>query len=484
LQPAGPEHGALPGNHDRMTPTHGATSRPPPPDVGPRSLLTLTGPILVSQLAVMGLAVIDTVMAGRLSATDLAAVAIGMSLYTSVFIGMNGLLQALTPISGHHFGAGRGREIGLDLAQGHWLALGMSAVGVPLLLFSEPWLRLLGVAPDVAGVARDYLALIAFALPGSLIARSYIAVNAAVSRPQVQMVINLSMLAAKVPLNALFMYGAEPLPALGGAGCALASALLLWGSAAANALAWRLDPFYAPFRLRGERLVGPDWARLKSLLRLGLPMGATLLIEVTSFSLIAVLLARLGAVTLGGHQIVANLVSLLFMLPLSLGIATSVLVAQSLGAGSPRLARQVALRGWRLSIGAALVMALACWFARTQVMGAYTTDGAVANMALSLMALAMVFHAFDGAQSAAGSVLRGYKVTWLPMMIHSAALWGVGLVGGYLLAYRTPLGARLGGATVFWLAATVGLGLTAVALSLLANRVSRLAVGGATRAPA
>lgn len=466
-----------------MTLYNSPATRPTPPDVAPRALLRLAGPILVSQLAVMGLAVIDTVMAGRLSATDLAAVAIGMSLYTSVFIGMNGLLQALTPIAGHHFGAGRSREIGLDLAQGHWLALGMSALGMPLLLWSEPWLRLLGVAPDVAGVARDYLTLMAFALPGSLIARSYIAVNAAVSRPQVQMVINLSMLAGKVPLNALFMYGVGPLPALGGAGCALASALLLWGSAAANALAWRLDPFYAPFRLHGVRFVGPDWVRLKSLLRLGLPMGGTLLIEVTSFALIAVLLARLGAVTLGGHQIVANLVSLLFMLPLSLGIATSVLVAQSLGAGSPRLARQVGLRGWRLSVSASIVLAVGCWFARTQVVGAYTTDAAVANMALALMALAMVFHAFDGAQSAAGSVLRGYKVTWLPMLIHSAALWGVGLIGGYLLAYRTPLGARLGGATAFWLAAVAGLVLTAIALSVLANRISRRALYTAIGTP-
>jgi multidrug resistance protein, MATE family len=467
-----------------MTPFQSTNAQPAPPAVGARALWTLAGPILVSQLAVMGLAVIDTVMAGRLSASDLAAVAIGMSLYTTVFIGMNGLLQALTPIAGHHFGAGRNREIGLDLAQGLWLALAMSVVGMPLLLFPAPWLRLLGVTPDVAAVARDYLALIAFALPGSLIARSYIAVNAAVSRPQVQMVINLAMLAAKAPLNALFMYGAGPVPALGGAGCALASALLLWGSAAANALAWRLDPFYAPYRLHGVRFVGPDRARLRSLLRLGLPMGATLLVEVTSFALIAVLLARLGAVTLGGHQIVANLVSLMFMLPLSLGIATSVLVAQSLGAGSPRRARQVALRGWRLSVGASLVMALACWFARKPVVGAYTTDAAVAEMVLSLMALAMVFHAFDGAQSAAGSVLRGYKVTWLPMLIHSAALWGVGLVGGYLLAYRSALGASLGGAASFWLAATVGLALTAVALSLLANRVSRQAISDATRAPA
>lgn len=446
------------------------------PAVDTRALVALAAPILVSQLAVLGLAVIDTVMAGRLSATDLAAVAIGMSIYSSVFIGMNGVLQALTPIAGHHFGGGRWREIGLDLAQGHWLALALTALGMPLLLWSEPWLRLANVEPAVAAIAHDYLLFVALALPGALLSRSYIAVNAAVSRPAVQMTINLAMLLAKVPLNYLFMHGAGPVPALGGAGCALASALLLWSNALANALVWRFDPFYARFRLHGARVVRPDWTRLKELLRLGLPSGGMLLIEVTSFTFIAILIARLGAVTVAGHQIIVNLVSLLFMLPLSLGIATSVLVAQSLGAGVPRQARQVALRGWRIAVGCGLAAAGLLWLLRASLVDAYTTDTAVAAFALSLMALAAVFHAFDAVQGAAGMVLRGYKVALAPMLIHSASLWGIGLVGGYALAYHSRFGTTHGGAMAFWVAAVAGLALTATALTLLANRVSQQAI--------
>jgi MATE family multidrug resistance protein len=456
--------------------TSSASPAPPAaPDVGPRALFALATPILVSQLAVIGLALIDTVMAGRLSANDLAAVAMGMSIYASVFIGMNGVLQALTPIAGHHFGAGRFRDIGLDLAQGHWLALVMAAIGMPALLFPDLWLRLAGVEPAVAAIAHDYLVIIAFALPGSLLARSYIAVNSAVSRPNVVMTINLAMLAAKAPLNWLFMHGAGPLPAMGGAGCALASVLLLWSSAIANALVWRLDSFYDRFRGRFA-WVGPQWARQKDLLRLGLPSGASLLIEVTSFTFIAILVARLGAVTLGGHQIIANLVSILFMLPLSLGIATSVLVAQSLGAGDPVRARQVALRGWRIAVGGGLAAALLVWLLRGPIVAGYTTDAAVAQLALSLMLVAALFHSFDAMQGAAGMVLRGYKVAFVPMLIHSAALWGVGLIGGYWLAYHTGFGPRHGGATAFWLAGTVGLALTAVALTALANHVSRRAI--------
>ncbi len=466
-----------------MTDTSSAVASRPitPPGVATRDLLALTGPILVSQVAVMGLAVIDTVMAGRLSANDLAAVALGMSIYASVFIGMNGMLQALTPIAGHHFGAGRLREIGDDLAQGLWLALALTAIGLPLLLFPGPWLRLAGAEPAVSAITADYLRFMALGLPASLAARVYIAVNSAVSRPRVSMNINLAMLALKVPLNAALIYGAGPLPALGGAGCALASTLLLWTNAGINATVWRLDPFYDRFRARRGRMLGPRWLRQKELLRLGLPSGFSLLVEVTSFTFIAILVARLGAVTLGGHQIIANIVSILFMLPLSLGIATSVLVAQCLGAGAPVAARRVALRGWRIAVGGGVLAATLVYLAREPIIGFYTTDAGVAALALSLMLLAVLFHGFDAMQGAAGLILRGYKVAFVPMLIHSASLWGVGLLGGYWLAYHSALGERIGGAAAFWLAATVGLALTAIALSVLANAVARRAIADRAR---
>ena len=448
-----------------------ATSSTPAPAVGSRALLGLAGPILVSQFAVMGLGLIDTVMAGRLSARDLAAVALGSSIYASIFIGMNGVLQVLTPIAGHHYGAGRWREIGHTQVQGQWLAMALSLIGVVALLMPGPWLALAGADPAVADITARYLGWIALGLPAALMTRVYVGINAAVSRPGVAMTINLALLAAKVPLNALFLHGAGPLPAMGGAGCAAASAVLLWVGAVLNIVVWRLDPFYQRFRI--DALTRPAWRRQKEILRLGLPSGLSLLIEVTSFTFMAILIARLGAATLAGHHIIANLVSLLFMLPLSLGIATSVLVAQSLGAGRPDLARRVALRGWRIAAGTGLALALAVWLGREAIVGGYTTDAEVARLALSLMGIAALFHAADALQGCAGQILRGYKIVLLPMLIHSAALWGVGLIGGFVLAYRTSLGAELGGAQSFWLAALAGLVLTAIALSALAERVSR-----------
>jgi len=446
------------------------TSTQNAPDVGTRALLRLAGPIFVAQLAVMGLAVIDTMMAGRLSAADLAAVAIGSSIYVSVYVAFMGILQALTPIAGHHYGAGRFTEIGADLVQALWLALLLALAGFALLAQPDPLLRLTGAPPDVARVASIYLSAIAWGLPASLGTRAFVALNAAVSRPHVTMAIQLLALLAKVPLNLLFMYGAGPIPALGGAGCGVATASLSYLTFVLSFAVWRFDPHYT--RYRGISSWRPNWARQRQLLKLGVPSGGSLLIEVTSFTFIAIFVVRLGAETVAGHQIVANLISVLFMLPMALGVASGVLVAQSLGADAPRTARRAALRGFRAAaIGAAGALLLV-WPLREQIVGAYTDNPDVAAVALHLFGLACLFHAFDVFQGVAGFVLRGYKVATAPMLIHGVSLWGVGLGGGYVLAFLRPAGWSLDGAFSFWLAAVVGLTLAAVGLSWMAIRIA------------
>jgi MATE family multidrug resistance protein len=263
------------------------------------------------------------------------------------------------------------------------------------------------------------------------------------------------------------MHGAGPIPALGGAGAGVATALLAWLMLAMSLAIWRFDPFYARFR-SGE-LHGPRWPALREQLKLGVPIGLATMFEVTSFTFMAVLIARLGTAAVAGHQIVANLIAILFMVPLSLGIATSVLVAQSLGAGSPTTARRAALRGFRLAMSFAALAAVALWLLREPIVGLYTRDPGVAAVALSLLGLAAVFHLFDAGQGIAGFVLRGYKNTFWPMVIYGVSLWG----GGYWIGlHASPFGPPRG-ALGFWQAATVALALAAVLLSLLAAAVAQ-----------
>jgi MATE family multidrug resistance protein len=161
------------------------------------------------------------------------------------------------------------------------------------------------------------------------------------------------------------------------------------------------------------------------------------------------------------------------MLPLSLGIATSVLVAQSLGGGHPRTARSAALRGFRTTMAFALIAAALLWLLRGPIVGFYTNDPAVAATALSLIGLAAVFHLFDAGQGVSGFILRGYKNTFWPMVIYGVALWGIGLGGGVWLGLdTTPFGPPRG-PLGFWEAATIALAVAAVCLSVLAATVSR-----------
>jgi MATE family multidrug resistance protein len=440
------------------------------PDTSTRAFVRLSWPMLVANLAVVGNGTIDTVMAGRLSATDLAAVAVGSSIYITIYIGAMGVLQALSPIAGHHFGARRFHSIGDDVQQALWLSVFLTLAGLPWLFATDLWVGFAQVNAQVAGIVKTYLSAIAFGLPAALATRVFVSLNAGVSRPQVTMVINLIAIALKAPLNALFMYGAGPIPALGGAGAGMATALLAWLTLALSLGVWRLDPFYA--RFRSEHTHAPRWSSQRELLRLGIPIGLSTLFEVTSFTFMAVLIARLGTASVAGHQIVANLIALLFMVPLALGIATSVLVAQSLGAGNPRVARRAALRGFRLALGIALLAAATIWLARDAIVGLYTADPGVAAVALSLLGLAAIFHVFDAGQGIAGFTLRGYKNTFWPMIIYGVSLWGIGLGGGYWIGLNTTPFGPPRGALGFWEAATLALGLAAAALSWLAASVS------------
>jgi MATE family multidrug resistance protein len=444
-----------------------------PPAVGLRPLLSLAAPILVAQLAVMGLAVVDTVMAGRLSAADLAAVAVGASVYATIYLALLGVLQALTPIAGQHFGAGRFMQIGVDLQQALWLSLALSAIGIPLLAWTTPWLRLSQVEPQVAAITSNYLLAVAYGLPPALATRAYLALNSAVSRPRVTMVIQLCALAAKVPLNLLFIYGTDLIPAFGGAGCGIATACIGWLTLLLSWVIWRIDPYFRRFHVPSDISRRPQWRRQRELLALGVPNGGSLLVEISSFTLIAILVARFGAAIVAGHQIAANLIGVLFMVPLSLGIAAGVLVAQAIGAQAPELAQRAARTGYALAFAIAAAAAALVFALREQIVAAYTSDSAVAQVAVGIIAIACIFHIFDAMQGVAGFVLRGYKIALTPLLVHSATLWGVGLVGGYWLAFYPPAAWHYDGVTSFWIAATVGLCLTAGALSWIAARVAK-----------
>ena len=432
------------------------------------------GAILLGQLATIGFGVADTIMAGRYASTDLAALSIGMAIYISLHVGLAGIVQALIPTIGQHHGAREPEQVGEAFRQGLWLALMVSLPGSLVLACPDLLLGLARSTPEMATQVRDYLGLLAWGLPLSLLFRCYSGLNQGISRPLLVTALQLGALALKLPLNAWFIFGGAGVPALGVVGCAVATVaihatLLLFAVAML-----RLHPIYRPFQLwRGWR--GPRWAAQRELLRLGLPTGASYFFEVTAFTLMAVFISHFGTTALAGHQIVANLASVMYMLPLSIAIATGARVAQLRGAGEAQMARRAGWQGIALSVGLAVALGACLYLLRTPLLGLYSEDPAVRAAAAGLFAYIALYQVFDAAQVTAAFALRSYRVALLPAVGYAVALWGFGLAGGYALAFdsfaATP--AWLRGASGFWFGNAAALALVAALLIWLYGVVSR-----------
>lgn len=429
-------------------------------------IAALAWPILVGQLAVIANGVIDTAMTSRFSATDLAALALGASIYISIFVGLNGVLAAMGPIIGQLYGAQRFAAIGAELKQGAWLALFLTIAGCLLLVYPQPLLSLAHASTELEQKATLYLRILALALPATLGFRFYASLNTAIGRPKMVMALQIGALALKIPLNALFIFGGIGLPAMGGPGCALATAVIAWLTFFVGIVILRKGAIYRRFELFGSGFVAPKWKSLRELLRLGIPMGMSYLIEVTAFTFMALFIARLGATAVAGHQITANFGTVLYMLPLAIASATGTLVAQALGAQQPDTARRIGFAGIRLAAIASVTIGCIVWLARELIVRAYTPNADIMAAALPLFVFIAFYQLFDSIQVTTAFVLRAYKVAIVPTLMYAVALWGLGLGGGYLLGFD-PFGVApsvLTGAAGFWMGNSASLGLVAAGL--------------------
>jgi multidrug resistance protein, MATE family len=437
-----------------------------------RRIRPLAWPLLIGQVAVIAFSTIDTALVARYAADDLAALAVGLSTYVTIFVGFMGVVVAIGPVAGQAFGGKRLADAGNAVHQAVWVALALSAVGSLILMFPQPFLTLSQATPDVADKVRGYLAALAFALPAALLFTVYRGFNNAVSRPKAVMALQLLGLALKVPLSLAFIYGFGPVPAMGVVGCGVATAIAMWAQVLGAWWMLRRDPFYEPFALhhRGETLRRPDRPAITRLLKLGVPMGLGIALEVTSFSFMALFISRIGATPVAGHQIASNLAAVMFMVPLSLANACATLVAQRVGAGDLVDARRLGWHGMVIALAMALALGLLMLALRGPIVGLYTNNTIIAAAALPLLVWVAAYHVFDAVQTMAAFVLRSWGIATLPMVIYGLSLWGVGLGGGWWLVFGSQAASMpqwVQGAMGYWVAAVAGLLVAAIALTAL-----------------
>lgn len=297
-----------------------------------RVILRHASTVLVGQLAVMAFGVADTVIAGRHSPQALATLSLASSIYISVYVALNGLVQALLPVWAELHGAGRSTELGRSVRQALYVSSLAGLAGIAALCFPDPWLAWTGVPPALWPQVEQYLQILAAAVLPSLLFRLYGTLNQSLGLPRLVTWLQAAGLQLKVPLSVWLTFGLGDLPGLGVVGCAWATLIVNTLMLLTGLWLLRTQDIYRPFEL-WRRIEAPDPVQLRRFLALGVPAGLSIMVEVTSFTLMALFIARLGEVALASHQIAASMAALLYMVPLSLGIATSARAGYWIGAG-------------------------------------------------------------------------------------------------------------------------------------------------------
>ena len=430
-------------------------------------LIRLGLPLMAAQLAQMSMGFIDTVMVGQVSARDLAAIALGNSLWMPLYLFVLGVLMATGTSVAHLYGRQQFAEIGTLTRQGLWLALMLALPSIVLIQFAGPVMAGLAVDPSIRTLAQDYLQALAWGIPGTFIYTTLRFTSEGVGRTRVIMWVSVVGLAVNIIGNYLLIYGLGWLPALGAVGCGYATALAM--TAMAVALYWIMNSVtdYHSYRLF-TRIERPRWSSMGALLGLGLPIGCSIFAESSIFAAVTLLLGQFGATVLAGHQIAFNVASLTFMVPLSLGMALTIRVGHAAGRGDPADAQYIGLHGIVTTGIVMIALAAVILTLAPAIAAVYSDQPDVLMIATGLLYYAALFQVSDGLQVSANSALRGLKDTRIPMIITVTAYWIIGLPTGYLLCFIADLGAP-----GLWIGLIAGLSSAAIMLNLRFYQISR-----------
>ncbi|RMX08898.1 MATE family efflux transporter [Corticibacter populi] len=422
----------------------------------------------------MAYSITDTIVAGRHSVEAQAALSVAAAVFISVYISLLAAIQALQPVWSELLGAGRTASVGASVRQSLYLLAAFSALGIALLLSARHLLGFFEVPRSLHADVARYLTILAAALPVALGYRVFSTLSQAIGMAHLVTWLQLAGLAIKIPLSILLTQGHGDWPGLGIAGCAWAT-LVVHVSLLVLALTLLLrHRRYQRLRL-WRRPEAFDWPAQRHFMRLAIPAGLAAAVEITSFALMALLIARQGEVAASAHQIASNFAGIAYMFPLSLAIASSARVSYWRGAGREALAQRLARRCLGFSVLMSIAVAATLLVARGSLTAHYTDDAAVHALSSALLPWIGIYHLADSLQLMCIFLLRCWRVTLAPLLIYPVMLWGFGVAGGYWLAYHGLAGWPAQQAPwPFWAASALGLAITAALLTGLLRMVLRL----------
>lgn len=440
------------------------------------TLWKLSWPMLVGQLATVGMGVADVAMTGHVSAEELAAVSLGASVWSIVLVTVMGTMMAINTVVAHEIGGGRYDRIPHSVRQSLWKGLIVGLVACLAANLATLLFDYIGLDQAVTDRASLFLHVTSVGMPAFACYRALYGYTTSINQTKPIMIIAIFGLLFVIASNWLLVFGNWGFPQLGAVGCAVSTAVGMWLMLVAMVVWIKFSSAYRmtyPF----TKMEGPDWKEIREMFRLGLPIGVTYFAEVSAFGLISLLVARFGVVQVSAHQVALNFSSLVFMVPMSFGIGLLTRVGQAMGEGNPVRARFVAWVGVGMSVAFGVLSAACIAIFRWEIARAYTSDPAVQEACVHLLLFAALFQLSDATQVATASAIRGYQVTRPPMIIQLVAFWGFSLPLGYILGIA-PAWFGLSPAapmetTGFWIGLVLGLTIAAVLLTWSFDRLSR-----------
>ena len=431
-----------------------------------KSIVKIGIPIFGSQMSYMLMGTTDTIIAGRASATDLAGLAVGTAFANTLWFFVTGVIFSVTPIVAQLFGAKKFKEIGKKLREILWIA-GFLGFLLAFIIFNlDLLLKLLPIKDSITNVTAGYLKAVAPGIAFITIFTCLRCYSEGMTLTKPIFIIAFTGMLLNIPLDLIFVYGWFGFPMLGGVGCGVATSivsllmmlvLFLYISLSKN---YKItDPF--------AKFTPPSSQTTKEVFKLGLPIGIGIFIELSMFSGAAIILSVLGEIVVASHTVAINIASLFFMVPLAIGLAAATRVGNLIGEDNPYQARIASFSTIYLCIIGALMNVLIILTFGSKIVNLYTTELPVFELALSLIIFAAIFQIPDGIQMGALGSLRGYKDTFIPMILLLISYWIFAMPIGYYLTnygFENPLGAK-----GMWFGMIIGLSIFSI-LSILRLR--------------
>lgn len=425
-----------------------------------KKLFSLSWPLIIAQLTQTLMGVSDTIMAGQYSYTDMAAVAIGFSITMPILMFTQGITLGLSPIISRLQGSKKTNKIANALHQCIWLSLILSLFSLALIFIVAPILGYIEMQVEVRTITIDYVIFILLATPGFALYQSLRNCCEGLSSTRPTMLIMFAGLLINIPANYILINGLFGFPEMGGSGCGLATLIVFYVMAFATLLYMMLAKKLTEYKLFAV-INWPNFKQMIAHLKMALPISLTIVFEVSLFGVAAILLGRFGASIVAAHQIALNFSSLMFMLPLSIGMAVAIRIGHCIGEEEALTAKISVYCGLFCAMIIALMTAGVSIFFSYEISALYTDNQAVVLMASNLLFFAALFQLSDGIQVISASALRGYKDTQAMLILSFIAYWLVGLPVGLILGLTDwffPVMAAKG----FWIGFISGLSCAAL----------------------